>query len=164
MHTDRTVQIPLRDRKGEVRAVATIDVEDSALADLRWKLDPNGYASRSVRVDGRMRTVRLHREVLGLVHGDGLQADHVNGDRLDNRRQNLRVATEAENRQNVPGLTRTSRFRGVCWNRTARKWQAQVKTNGRQNYLGVFEREEDAAEAARAFRAAHLPFSVDRAS
>ena len=44
----------------------------------------------------------LHREVLGLTPGDGLETDHRNGDRLDNRRSNLRVATRAQNAQNVP--------------------------------------------------------------
>ena len=156
------IEIPLRNRQGEIVAHALIGREDAALAEYRWCLHPTGYA---VRRDAARGTVLLHREVLGLVAGDGLEGDHKNRTaKLDNRRANLRVVTAAGNRQNLgsrPGAT--SSHRGVSWHERTGKWLARARLNGRTHYLGVFVREEDAAAAASAFRAKHMPFSEDAA-
>ena len=66
-----------------------------------WQLSKHGYAFRRVyagkRANGtsRQRDLYLHRHILGLTKGDGKIGDHVNRDRLDNRRENLRVVTRA---------------------------------------------------------------------
>jgi hypothetical protein len=88
----------------------------------------------------------LHRVILGVLQG--ATVDHINGNGLDNRRINLRTCTTAENAHNqVPQVGGTSAFKGVCWNRAVRKWQAQIKHGGRKKYLGVFASEQDAAKA-----------------
>ena len=153
--------IPLRNRAGDVRAWAMVDAEDyGRLSAYRWKLTNHGYAARNARRDVGEGvvwvTVFMHREVLGLTHGDERRSDHINGDRLDNRRCNLRAVTNAENCQNRgPRANRgsTSRFRGVSWKSDRGKWAAQVQVDGRNRVVGYFDDEIEAAEAARLARA-----------
>jgi hypothetical protein len=127
-----------------------------------WYLASTGYARRKgPRNGGSQATVFLHREILGLAHGDS-EVDHINRDRLDNRRVNLRLATRAEQCQNIPAKGR-SRFRGVSFDSRSMKkqWRAGAKLNGRAHYLGHFETEEEAAEAASVFRREHMPYSQE---
>lgn len=146
--------IPLHDRSGSVLAYTLISPEDVDWAKKwRWGVDGSGYARRN----DRGRIVKLHREILGLTRGDGLEGDHINRDRLDNRRSNLRVVSNGENAQNVTAhRDSTSAYRGVSWNRDCRKWQAHVYYDGRSRYLGLFASEQDAAEAAAQARAGHM--------
>ena len=105
----------------------------------RWSAEvrPNGaYAKRA-------RT-RLHNFITGWRF-----VDHINGDGLDNRRANLRPANHATNGRNVgKPSSNTSGFKGVTWDRRARKWRAQIMTDGRNRWLGNFT---DPREAARAY-------------
>jgi hypothetical protein len=137
-------------------AYAVVDELDfDAVSKYRWWLHNKGYAARR---EGSA-VVLMHRQILGLTHGDGRQCDHRNFDKLDNRRSNLRVGTHAENGQNVPAHTYigSSQFRGVV--RDADKWIARAKLSQRAYYLGAFDNELDAALAAEAFRAEHMPFA-----
>lgn len=98
-------------------------------------------------------TIHMHDVVL--PHDPKLVVDHRNGDGLDNRRHNLRHATLSQNQQNRihigNGKKKTSRYRGVFWHNAARKWGAGFMLNQRNNYLGVFN---DEIEAAKAYDAA----------
>lgn len=100
-------RIPLRNRFKEIIAYALVDDEDfDWLNQSRWCLSSHGYAIRNVPTPERGiigRHIAMHRELLDLKFGDPRQGDHVNRDRLDNRRCNLRVATHAENMQNTKG-------------------------------------------------------------
>lgn len=165
-------RIPLHTRDGSVRAFALVDDEDfDKLGHLRWYLS-NGYVRRNLPRDaGPRRGETLHRELMGLTPGDGLEVDHKNGDKLDNRRQNLRVTDDAGNAANLHGPRasrfgrRTSRFRGVCLHRPSGKWRATVRVNGRQYSLGHHDDEEAAAEVVAAFRREHMPTSeMDRST
>lgn len=144
--------------KGRLR-VAWLLVDDADLHLVEpylWRRHPYGYPCR-YGADGK--TVLLHRALFGLVPGDGQEADHINGDPLDNRRENLRVCTRAQNGQNMPSRAGTSRFRGVSWNTRLAKWVAQGKVNGTVHYLGRFDSETEAAQVAAAWRGEHLPFT-----
>lgn len=164
-------RIPVRDR-GRVVAWATVDGDNlKALARYRWSLRDGGYAKRSTFVGGRGgRSVGylMHREVLGMgtTKDDPRIVDHINGDRLDNRRANLRPCTRAENQQNRRGATRgsSSRFRGVSWRSDMRKWVAYGRLAGKTHRLGNFESEDEAARVAAAWRAEHMPFSSEAAA
>ena len=106
------------------------------------------YALRHVRLEnGRRGISSMHREVLGAVPGEIV--DHINRDRLDNRWKNLRVATEAQNRQNVGKHTdaQTSEFKGVCFNRQKKMFMARIGYDGEMHHIGYFVEAEDAARA-----------------
>lgn len=142
-----------------------LDAEDHDWASEHgWHLmlvDRGGYAVRKEGPDNARRSVLLHREVAGLEYGDPRQVDHINRDKLDNRRCNLRIVSPDAQKQNIPAVGR-SRFRGVC--RTHCKsapWKARVKMNGRVHELGYFATEEEAGEVATAFRAEHMPYATD---
>jgi hypothetical protein len=96
---------------------------------------------------GLPRLTYLHRFILGLGPGDS-EVDHINGNGLDCRRENMRLATRSQNmvnRDRPPNTT--SQYRGVTWLIKNRKWMAQIKANGKRRYLGSFTDEEDAARA-----------------
>lgn len=160
---DGAVLIPLRARDGSVRAYAIVDAADADWVNQsRWNLVTKGYAQRAVRVGDRQRFRTMHRELMGLVPGDGLEVDHINRNKLDNRRSNLRVVTRAENAQNMPKYRgSSSRFRGVYLDRSTRKWRANIRIAGRVRSLGCFDDEMEAARVAREARLAALPFAVD---
>lgn len=109
----------------------------------RWCFDGMYAASR---INGRK--VRLHRWLLN--EPEELQVDHKNLNKLDCRRENLRVATNAENARNKRAQSsNTSGHKGVHWNKNAGKWQAQTKVNGIRHHLGYFIDIEDAVVAYR---------------
>lgn len=157
-------RIPLHAADGTVRAYTLVDGEDLdwVLAH-RWCLC-NGYVVRSCRLGpGRWVRIRLHREILGVPRASRVvEVDHLSGDPLDNRRANLRVTDRRGNAQNLRSFPNTSsRFRGVSWDKEKRKWVAQAKMAGRNYHLGRFSSEEEAASAAAAWRAAHMPGSIE---
>ena len=122
------------------------------------------YAIRNIRNDGKHRMEFLHRFLMKECLYPGVEIDHVSGNGLDCRRENMRVVTRGENLQNVQRDTtnrrkpKTSRFRGVCWDKDRRRWAADVMLNGRHFHLGRFIDETKAANAAADARAQHLRF------
>ncbi len=140
------------------RGVALVDAADAeTISAYCWWMNSQGYAMRNVYVGGKGLSVLMHREILGLEPGDGVQVDHISGDKLDNRRANLRVCTNAQNQQNLHQRP----HRGAHWHARRNSWQARVKLAGKQHYLGTFATQADAAAVAAAFRREHMPFSAD---
>lgn len=120
---------------------ALVDDEDYAeVSRRRWAVQWNGYAARGALIDGRHTTIRMHRQILGLAIGDERQGDHINYDRLDNRRENLRIVTAREN------LTHR-RFVCVYWDKRNGNWRARATLNGRRQDLGRYENRDDALAA-----------------
>lgn len=157
-----TAQIPLRGNHGTIRAYAIVDAGDATWAgQWRWLQHPDGYAMRFEKVEGRRRTFLLHRELLGLTFGDGLEGDHVSRDTLDNRRSNLRIVPKECQQQNHPGMARTSQYRGVCWNSTRGTWNAYICVSRKLTNLGRFDTEIEAADAAKTARVRLMPYAVD---
>lgn len=160
---DGSVRLPLFRVDGSVAAYALIDEADAPLvSQYRWGLDRAGYAWRRVGEHRRIH-IWLHRVLLGLPHPrDGRDGDHINRDRLDNRRANLRViprSASPQNRGNFRGSS--SQYRGVDWYPHGQNWRARIRTGDGLLHLGYFEREEDAAIAAQAAREWLLPYAVD---
>ena len=156
------VRIELRRPAGLPPAYAVVDAEDVAfLSAWPWRLDSNGYAALTVRRGSSLTKLFLARMLMGCVPGDGLFVDHINRDRLDNRRANLRIVTPAESCQNKSSHAHSSRFRGVSLIRRSSRWRAEAQVDGRRYGIGVFATELEAAEAARAWRISHMPFSAE---
>lgn len=141
-------------RDGFVRGYAVIDESDRPLLrSYTWRLHTLGYA---VAREGAA-IIYMHRLLCDLHVGDCREADHINRNKLDNRRANLRVVTDAEQSQNTPARRGgTSQYRGVCFDRRLRRWRAGAQLNGKQHHIGVFASEEDAAEAAATWRREHM--------
>lgn len=128
--------------------VAVLDEQDwPKVADLTWYAhEPRPGEAYAAHRSSKPRTiVRMHRLILGVTDPD-LLVDHRDGDRLNNRRANLRVATVAQNNRNRGQLrTGTSPYKGVT--RRGARWSAGIWADGRSLYLGTFDSAELAAEA-----------------
>lgn len=104
------------------------------------------YASRSIR-NGKTTTIINMHNIL-LPTEDGYELDHINGNTLDNRRDNLRVATHQQNMWNrKPPRGTSSKFKGVSFQKATNYWKANIKINDKQKHLGCFWDEEEAAIA-----------------
>jgi len=76
------------------------------------------------------------------------QIDHINGDRSDNRPDNLRLATNQENQMNRKlSCSNKSGFKGVCWNEAGGNWRSYITVNRKRIHLGVYKELADAAES-----------------
>lgn len=156
----KTAKLPIGGHQAKTqRRTALVDAElFEELNEYRWIYhEGQGYAYRWIVVEGRRRMVYLHRHILGLQFGDGLVADHINGQKLDCRKKNLRICTAQQNAQNVRTRGKTSRFRGVFL--SGGKWIAVVRQGKDTHYLGRFTDEVQAAMAADAKRQEVMPFA-----
>lgn len=160
---DGTAHIPLHARNGSVRAYAVVDAADAEWAgQWRWSFVGLGYVGRTDPSDEHRGPIWLHREILGLPRVlDGRVGDHIDRDKLNCRRSNLRIVTRSGNTQNQPGRAGTSQYRGVSWSTARGKWVAQLRINGQKRYFGLYDSETEAAEVARAARARLMPYAVD---
>lgn len=126
---------------------ATVDSEDfERVSKVRWHAKVTActvYARRAATSKYPYRY--LHHAVLEVIS----RTDHRDGNGLNNQRDNLRLATRAENHFNLNKRKTkcSSRFKGVTWNRARNKWQAYLTKNGRFILLGLFRDERDAATA-----------------
>jgi hypothetical protein len=139
--------------------VAIVDVADYEwLNQWKWQAQWDShvksyYALRAEYLGGgrancKLRYFRMHRQILGLESGDLRKGDHQNGDTLDNRRANLRIATTQENARNRKRRsTGVSGFKGVSWYARDRKWRASICVGGRYISLGLYTTPELAHEA-----------------
>lgn len=141
---------------------ATIDADCAHLVsgwDWSAQSDRSGpYAKRSIYEDGKCKVLMMHRVILPV--SQGMQVDHINGDRLDNRRANLREATHSENARNRGiGKNNKSGIKGVRWCPVLCKWMSWITVDGKRTYLGSFHDLEGAAKAyANASREMHGEF------
>lgn len=127
---DNTYAVGLRG--GET---ALIDYADAELvAGFRWYLGANGY----VYADRFCWRIALHRLIAGPREKE--HVDHINGDPLDNRSSNLRIATPSQNSANRGADRRrggtTSRYKGVSWSTSKNRWVVYIHVNGKTRYVG----------------------------
>lgn len=148
----KILEIPLRGRGsrhtlGPITGWTKVSPEDyEYLSQFRWYLRDNGYVVRGDYSTGSLKIVRMHREILGFPEGKTI--DHINRDRADNRRENLRVVSQKENTLNTGAKKNSSsKYRGVCWNEKTKSWKAQCSVGGTNKHIGLFKTEEDAAKA-----------------
>lgn len=128
--------------------LALVDDDDYEwLSRYKWCFLKAGYAIRGAQHDdGRFKMVYMHRELRKAP--DGLQVDHISRDKLDNRKANLRIATQTEQRGNMPLSKRNkSGYRGVYFRKDTKKWAAMISICDRGVNLGSYDTPELAAAA-----------------
>lgn len=132
--------------------VALVDDEDfDWLNQFRWHvcISPKCRSIYAGAHVGPQRKNRLmHRELLNL-HDPQIHVDHRDGNGLNNQRSNLRIATRSQNQANrtSPRSDKTSRYKGVAWDKQQQMWRVQLKYCGRKHHLGRFYDETEAAKA-----------------
>lgn len=129
--------------------VALIDDVDAELAELHWWLNSRGYVTAKTYHPRRL--IRLHRAVMERAIGRPLSSDvdvdHIDGNKFDCRRDNLRTATRAQNQANRDA-SKNRRYKGVYRSQTPTpRWVAKITVGGEQRYLGSFSTPEAAARA-----------------
>jgi hypothetical protein len=128
-----------------------VDDDDYAnLSQFRW-FTTLGYAVRSIPMVKNTK-LRMHREVMGLSRDDPRLVDHIDGNKRNNQKSNLRIANKSQNSFNT-GIksTNTSGFKWVHWSKNARKWRAQLRDGQNRIHVGYFDTQEQAFEACQKF-------------
>lgn len=114
---------------------ALVDDEDYLeVLEKRWAYHHSGYA-----VNGHPQ-ISMHRFIMNFPKGN---IDHKNGDKLDNRKSNLRIATPSQNIHN------SLRDDGVHWREDRKAWIVRMKVDGRSHYVGYFKSRKEALKARR---------------
>lgn len=123
-----------------------IDTEDLLeVLSVTWNISKDGYVRGHLKNN---RGVTLHRFVMG-VTDKHICVDHINHDKSDNRKSNLRVCTYSQNNMNrYTGSSNSSGLTGVCWDNQHQRWRAFIGVNDRNICLG-FYKSFDEAKAAR---------------
>jgi hypothetical protein len=130
-------------KRGEITLVDDEDFD--RLSEFRWTKSYRGYVHRYIKTGV---SILIHREVLGMSREDARLVDHINGNRLDNRRANLRACTTAQNCLNrAIQRNSTSGYKGVTLHKQTGKWQAGITYQGKTTHLGLFPSAEEASEA-----------------
>jgi len=113
---------------------------------------PAGYVNKKGyrRIQINREKYSAHRLVMkfnGIIIPEGLQVDHINGNRDDNRIENIRIVTGSENKKNSKKYNNNSSgYTGVAYHKKAQKWVAYIKSEGKLIHLGSFENKNDAAQ------------------
>ena len=125
---------------------ALIDDEDFEYLN-QWKwCYHHSYAIRSKQIDNRKKYFRMHRELIKVPLG--MVIDHINGDSLDNRKENLRACTVSQNAMNAKIKKDTSsNIKGIYFFKNENKYKARITINGRSKHLGVFQDIKNAISA-----------------
>ena len=139
--------------KGKETIVDDKDYE--YLSQFKWYCSFYGYAVRMIYKNKKNRyIVWMHREILSA--SEGKQVDHINGDTLDNRRTNLRLASVKENNRNMKiPRHNTSGYKGVSFDKKKGKYRASIYVDNKQKFLGYFD---DPKQASFAYDAAAIKF------
>jgi hypothetical protein len=129
--------------------IAQLDIKDKDLCDMNWQLN-KGYAAKKNNKD--RKHIYMHRVIMERMLGRALNnnefVDHNSGDRLDNRRENLRTATKQENAANSRKAVRSGgKYKGISFDKNRGKWRARIRCYGIDKHIGYFYKEKDAAMA-----------------
>ncbi len=146
---------------------ALVDDEDFAwLSKHKWQVSkfPNtDYAVRSKTIRYKKREkIQMHRLIVGLSIRDKQECDHIDGNGLNNQKNNLRVCSRQQNRHNSKSnKCSSSQYKGVAWHKQHKKWGANITINEKAISLGSFN---DELQAARAYDLAAIYYFGDFAN
>ena len=123
---------------------ALVDDEDfESLNKYKWQYMTKGYAARHIYIGSghknrKGRWIHMHRILANTP--DNLQVDHINHNKLDNRKSNLRNVTNQQNHFNMPlAKNNTSGYKGIYWFRRDGIWHAQITVSSKRIHLGYFD-------------------------
>lgn len=130
--------------------VALVDDDDfERLSQYKWmahEKKTNTYARRNKSVNGKVKTIIMHRFIMGAP--DDMQIDHIDGNGLNNQKSNLRICTIDENLRNKGKIEGTLyKYKGLSWCKTKNRYKASINFNGKKISLGRFKTQEEAALA-----------------
>lgn len=138
-------------KTGEI--VLCDDADFALLSRYQWSAHRQKHTIYA-RTSQNRSSLYIHRLLLG-AEAEGRFVDHINGNGLDNRRENLRVVNNRQNQMNRKPVRRDG-LKGIAFNKKAKRWQAAIRINDRNVHLGLFD---DKYSAARAYAsAAHKHF------
>lgn len=128
---------------------AIIDDSDFEwLSQWKWYYH-HGYAVRSLYLGGgrknqKRQTLPMHRFINNT--SKGFDTDHINRDKLDNRRSNLRTVTTIENQRNTnTRKDNKSGYKGVTWNKQRNKWHVSIRVDTKLIFLGLYSNLQEAS-------------------
>lgn len=133
-------------RVGSKTGIAIIDDRDFKwINSYRWNIDKDGYAIRFECTKNTQRRILMSREIMKCPVGEYI--DHINGNKLDNRRHNLRICSRTENNQNI-GKRRhnTTGFKSVYLDKRNSKFEAYIGISKKHVHLDYFRTARDAAK------------------
>ena len=110
----------------------------------RTKKQHSPYVVRGKRINGKYILFYMHRVIM---NPGSLCTDHIDGDGFNNQRENLRICTHTQNGMNQTIKGGTSQYKGVYYNKNAKKWQSGIRKDRKTFYLGYFHDEAEAAKA-----------------
>ena len=151
---DNIIHIMLRNIHGDIVAETLIDIIDfKIVSQYRWHCivkSNTSYARTHIYNPPNVihHSILMHRLLIEIPTNSKLMIDHINGNGLDNRRKNIRLATNIENGRNSKRpRNNASGFKGVSWVNRDNKWLARIMITGKRLFLGYFDNPEDAAKA-----------------
>ncbi len=146
-------RIPLRNKDGGINTYSLIDNKDFDLVvKYKWHLGYGRHTRYAVSSGFKNKhSESLHRFLMGFPRGK--EVDHINGNGLDNRRNNLRIVTKQQNRFNlIYAKVGISGERGVCWDEKNKSWRVRVQKNYKIIDGGRFKKRKNAVAEARRLR------------
>ena len=160
------IKLERRDGSSLETMISVSDLDRVINSGLRWSAswhkDTQSFRAHSItKVNGRRTTIQLSRFILGTpAH---LEADHINHNTLDNRRENLRSVTRSQNEQNAHGARKDSStgVRGVFWDKRRRNYRARIWLNGKGIHIGCFATLAEAEAAVRKAREKYFTHSPE---
>lgn len=128
------------------RSILIDEIDLPVFQRYKWHIN-GGYVTHTQHFypSERTKQIRLHRLILGAK--DEEVCDHINRNRLDNRRSNLRLCSVAQNNFNRIKKDNTSGQKGVHFSKSCNKWMARIAANNTRHYLGVFDTKDLAIAA-----------------
>ena len=139
------MDIKLQGKQGNRKITIINDADYSIVGDKIWLMDSKGYVYQGKRKGKRLF---LHQFIMGDYPKGFTQIDHINGNKADNRRSNLRFCNNRENHLNLRAYKNNkSGFKGVQWHKQGKKWQARIYLDKKAYYLGLYDTAEEASKA-----------------
>jgi hypothetical protein len=139
-------KIEIRRYKDKASLFTLVDDEDFEwLNRFKWQISSHGYVKTET---GRGRMLYMHRLINKTQ--EEFVTDHINRNKLDNRRENLRTVNKSENGINrLKQINNTSGYKGISWDRKASRWEAFIHLHRKKHFLGYFKDIKDAIMARR---------------